>query len=101
MSTIYAVIKETLANRGHITSSYVLTADEVLQAGEQFLGIGYREMGKPGSGIFRSADGMRQFRMDTSALGGQHAPHVPHVHLEVYRPGSTKPETNNHIPFTD
>jgi len=32
---------------------------------------------------------------------GNHAPGVPHVHLEIYAPGARVPSVNNHIPFVD
>ncbi len=95
------VIAETLAGKGNITSSVKLSADELLNAGEQFLGNGYREIGKSGSGVFRSADDLRQFRIDDNSLLGNHAPGVPHGHLEIYAPGAAKPSVNNHIPFID
>lgn len=96
-----AVIAETLAGKGNITSTHTLTADELLKAGEDFLGQGYNEIGKAGSGVFRSADGTRQFRIDGNSLSGNHAPGVPHGHLETYAPGASKPSANNHIPFND
>jgi len=96
-----AAIAETLASKGNLTSATQLSSDELLQAGEKFLGPGYKEIGKPGSGVFRSSDGTRQFRIDNSSLSGSHAPGVPHGHLETYAPGAAKPTTNNHIPFFD
>jgi len=96
-----AVIAETLASKGNIISQHILTSDELLKAGEDFLGAGYKEIGKPGSGVFRSIDQTRQFRIDQGSLSGSHALGTPHGHLEVYAPGSTKPLTNNHIPFVE
>ena len=96
------VISETLnSNQKNIVSKQKLTADQALAAGEQFVGPGYSEIGQPGSGVFRSADGTRQFRIDDGSLAGSHAPHVPHVHLETYAVGANKPTVNNHIPFTE
>lgn len=101
-SKVDNVISETLTgNKKNITSQHTLTADEALTAGERFVGPGYKEIGKPGSGVFRSADGTKQFRMDNNSLQGNHAPNVPHVHLETYAPGARKPTVNNHIPFTE
>ncbi|MEP4076451.1 RHS repeat domain-containing protein [Haloferula sp.] len=101
-SKVDDVISETLnGNKKNITSQHTLTADEALTAGEKFVGPGYKEIGKPGSGVFRSADGTKQFRMDNNSLQGNHAPNVPHVHLETYAPGARKPTVNNHIPFTE
>lgn len=95
------VIAETVASRGPLTSAHILSADQALTAGERWVGPGYRELGKPGSGVFRSADGLRQFRIDNGSLSGSHAPGVPHVHLEGFGPGAKRPYVNNHIPFTD
>ena len=58
------VIIETLEGKGNLLSNFKLTAGEALQVGETWIGPGYKEIGKPGQGIFRSADGKRQFRMD-------------------------------------
>lgn len=98
---IDAVIDETKNGKGNITSAHTLTAAEALTAGEKFLGPGYTEIGKPGSGVFRSADGLRQFRIDSNSIAGNHPPNVPHVHFETYPPGGNKPITNNHVPFTE
>ena len=100
-SKVDDVIAETISGTGNISSQHTLSADELLEAGEQFIGPGYKEIGKPGSGVFRSEDGTRQFRIDNNSLDGNHAPGVPHGHLEVYDSGATKPKTNNHIPFED
>ena len=96
-----AVIAETLAGKGNILSSLRLSTDELLDAGAKFLGDAYSELGKSGSGVFRSADGTRGFRIDANSISGKHAPGVPHGHLETFAPGSTKPTTDNHIPFYD
>lgn len=53
------------------------------------------------SGVFRSADGLRQFRIDDRSLLGKRAPGVPHGHLEIYAPGAVRPTTNNHVQFFD
>lgn len=94
-----SVIAETLAKRGSFTSSTTLSVDEALTAAEKYLGPGYTEIGKPGSGVFRSADGLRQFRMDANSIAGAHAPGVPHVHFENYAPGARFPTSNNHVPI--
>ncbi len=101
-NTVDDVIAETTnATTRDLTSAHTLTADEALEAGQQWVGDGYTELGKPGSGVFRSADGTRQFRIDDGSLTGAHAPGVPHVHLEVYAPGARIPSVNNHIPFVN
>ena len=94
------VIAETNAGRGRLTSAHTLTPDEALEAGERWVGPGYREIGGNGSGVFR-ADNARQFRMDNASLSGAHAPHVPHVHLEKIGPDGRRITTNNHIPLKD
>lgn len=98
-SIVDDVMAETRAGSGNLTSRYTLTADEALSTGEQWVGPGYSEIGKPGSGVFRSADGTRQFRIDNGSITGAHNPGVPHVHLETISPGSKVPLANNHIPF--
>jgi len=96
------VIEETLSSKQkNFTSEHVLTADEALEAGEKFLGPNYQEIGGSGSGVFRSTDGTRQFRIDPESISGNHNPFEPHVHLEVLNPGATKPHINNHVIFTN
>jgi len=85
------VVAETLAGKGNFTSATRLSADEALEAGKKFVGPGYSEIGKPGSGVFRSTDGTRQFRMDSNSLTGSHAPGEPHVHFEIYEPSARFP----------
>jgi Pretoxin HINT domain len=94
------VIAETNAGAKNLTSKYVLTADEALSAGQKWVGPGYTEIGKPGSGVFQSSDGLRRFRIDSGSLAGSHNPGVPHVHLETVSPSNVV-TTNNHIPFTN
>jgi hypothetical protein len=99
-SRVDLVIKETMQNNGMITSQYKLSGSEVLQAGEKFLGTGYKEIGKVGSGVYRSADRLKQFRIDSNSLLGKHAPGVPPVHLELYESTSaSRPYVSNHISF--
>jgi hypothetical protein len=95
------VIKETLSGKGNITSQHTLTADEAIEAGQRWVGEGYREIGEAGSGVFRSADDARQFRMDNGSLQGLHNPNVPHVHLERVGNDGRRLTTNNHITFTE
>ncbi len=95
------LIDETISKKGNITSKHQPSADVLLDAGLEFLGDGYTEIGKSGSGVFRSEDGKRQFRIDNNSIQGNHAPGVPHGHLETYEIGSTKPTTNNHIIFCE
>ena len=98
VSNVDLVINETLQRRGRITSQYKLSVTEALEAGEKFLGKQYREMGEPGSGVFRSNDNLRQFRMDVSSLEGKnHKPYAPHVHLEIFKPKKDRALVDNHI----
>lgn len=84
------VINETLSGRKDFTSSTTLTTDEALSAGQKYLGPEYREIGKPGSGVFHSADGTKEFRIDSESISGAHAPGVPHVHFGVKDPVTGK-----------
>ena len=99
------VINETETSHGNITSAHTLTEGEALDAGLQFLGTNYREIGNSGSGVYRSttpnSDGTyNQFRMDNNSLEGNHSPNVSHVHFEVINPSTNKPTVNNHVPIT-
>ncbi|MFO0014338.1 MAG: hypothetical protein ACK553_16520 [Planctomycetota bacterium] len=94
------VLNESSGAIGNVTSRFKLTEAEALQAGLKWLGSGYRELGKAGSGVFRSADGLRQFRIDPSSLLGQHPPYAPHVHFEWFKSILSKvPGGNNHVPI--
>jgi hypothetical protein len=95
------VIGETLNGAKNITSQFTLTADEALRAGEKWVGQGYKEIGAAGDGVFRSADGLRQFRMDKTSLAGAHLPNVPHIHFEGLAEGTSKVKVNNHVPFVE
>ncbi|UNO41078.1 putative T7SS-secreted protein [Streptomyces sp. MST-110588] len=94
-------VAETRAGKGSIVSDHPMPFNEALKAGADFLGEGYRELGK-NTWVFRSADGLRQFRIDRDSLAGGHWPHVPHVHFEIYENGQAKKAfVNNHVPLTD
>ncbi|MFI2288178.1 putative T7SS-secreted protein [Streptomyces niveus] len=97
----HKALAETRESKGSIVSKYPIKADEALQAGAEFLGEGYRELGK-NRGVFRSADGLRQFRMDQDSLDGNHWPDVPHVHFEMFQnAGDKRPYANNHVPLIE
>ena len=68
-----------------------------MDAGLKFLGKEYKEIGTSGSGVFRSADGLRQFRIDKTSIAGSHSPNVSHFHLEVLEEDAKKPVVINHI----
>lgn len=95
------VINETLSGKKNFTSSMTLTTDEALSAGQKYLGPGYREIGRLGSGVFHSADGTKEFRIDLGYISGAHAPGVPHVHFGVKDPVTGKYVSNNHVPYKD
>ncbi|WP_347929282.1 hypothetical protein [Pseudomonas helvetica] len=95
------VINETLSGKKNFTSSMTLTTDEALSAGQKYLGSQYREIGKPGSGVFHSADGTKEFRIDSGSLSGAHAPGIPHVHFGVKDPMTGSYISNNHVPYAD
>ena len=103
-----AVIEETL-ERGrqvtngveevspHFTSQHTLTSDELLDAGNEFLGPGYSEID---SGVYRSVDGSRQFRIDDNSLMGNHNPWAPHGHFEIVN-SLDDVVSNNHVYFIE
>ncbi|MFJ8939789.1 RHS repeat-associated core domain-containing protein [Streptomyces sp. NPDC102365] len=92
---------ETESSKGSIISKHSVNADEALEAGLQFVGSGYKELGK-NRGVFRSADGLKQFRIDQDSLAGGHWPHVPHIHLQIFAKSTDKKSiVNNHVPLTD
>ena len=94
------IIKETIEGAGDITSKYNPNANEMLDAGEKFLGGQYKELGETGSGVFRSTiDETRQFRIDDSSLNGLHYPNEPHGHLEIIE--NNKATTTNHVKYTE
>lgn len=74
-------------------------ARNALKLAERILGKGYKEIAP---GVYRSADGLKQFRMTASDLAGKQMDGVPHVHIEVFDPGNLNvPVTNYHIPIID
>ncbi len=75
-----------------------LATDDALDAAEDFLGPGYRDLG---DGRYLSADGTRQVRMGDLDITGQHAggPHMNFERLEAdrLRPGRFNIVENRHI----
>ena len=92
------VILETFKGAGQITSAFKLSSSELLEAGEQFLGKGYKQLD---DSVFRSSDGIRQFRIDVGSITGKHTPFEPHGHFEILNPGTNDVIVNNHVPFYD
>jgi len=73
------------------------TAEQGLMLGERFLGNGYNEIAP---GVFRSADGLKQFRMTNSDLLGKGFNDIPHIHFERYYPFNLNtPYVNWHVPL--
>jgi RHS repeat-associated protein len=80
-----------------------LNVDDMLKAGEDWLGPGYTEP-KAGSGRFVSSDGSRVFRMGDSDILGQHGG-GPHCNFEYLEPdprtGRMAVTQNDHVYFTN
>ena len=80
------------------------TAGRTVEAGLaeaiEFLGPGYKEVGKPGSGVFVSADGLRQFRMTERDILGLHGSIGPHFNFETFDASGRKLR-NVHMPLTN
>ncbi|MGW8947217.1 polymorphic toxin-type HINT domain-containing protein, partial [Streptomyces koyangensis] len=96
-----SVISETENGTGSIVGKQTVNADQAVNAGLEFVGPGYRELGV-NRGVFRSADGLRQFRIDGDSLDGNHWPHFPHVHFQIFaRPKDKKSRVNNHVPLIE
>jgi hypothetical protein len=53
-------------------AQHALTSDEAIEAGQRWVGEGYREVGDMGSGVFHGADGSRQSRMGNGFFGMSH-----------------------------
>jgi hypothetical protein len=69
-----------------------LKTGEALDAATRFLGDGYSEA-VAGSGRYVSADGLRQVRMGSTDILGNHGG-GPHINFEVLAPNPKKPGTN-------
>jgi RHS repeat-associated protein len=87
----------------NLTYAGSVTYDQALTVAPIWLGDGYTESlgraGVPGGGVFRSADGLRQFRMAPGDLLGTHGNIGPHVHFQVFDPNGVELE-NLHVPIT-
>ena len=71
------------------------TGGGLLAQAENYLGPGYREIAP---GVYRSADGLRQFRMTTSDLTDPWQ--GPHVHFEAIGPDGRTITENSHVAIT-
>ena len=85
---------------GNIGSHGPMSVNDALRHGLNWVGKGYKEMGPKGSGVFRSADGRRQFRMTDADLAGSHGNMGPHIHFEALDKRGKVIE-NLHIPLRD
>jgi hypothetical protein len=70
------------------------TVGQALSDAERWLGSGYTEIAP---GMFRSADGTRQFRMTDSDIAGAN----PHVHFESIGADGGWIMENSHVDLTD
>ncbi len=71
-----------------------MDAGTALRSAEKWLGNGYKEIAP---GVFRSSDGLRQFRMTTADLLPTHCRIGSHVHFEALDDAGKVIE-NLHIP---
>ena len=72
------------------------TAEIALAQGEKYLGSGYKEIAP---GVYRSADGLRQFRMTASDLTDVRQ--GPHVHFESISPDGRTIIENSHVKISN
>jgi hypothetical protein len=79
---------------GNIGSHGPVDPTTALSSAESWLGKGYQEIAP---GIFRSAGGLRQFRMTPRDLLPTHGNIGPHVHFEAFD-GAGKVIENLHLP---
>jgi RHS repeat-associated protein len=79
--------KSGIKGLGNIGSHSQIKPGDALKHGQTWLGRGYKEIGPKGSGVFRSADGTRQFRMTSGDLNpkghGAKSGLGSHVHFEA------------------
>ena len=81
---------------GDIGSHGPVDPTTALSGAEKWLGQGYREIAP---GVFRSSDGLRQFRMTSRDLLPTHGNIGPHVHFESPNPSGGPPLENLHLPI--
>lgn len=90
------VVRESV-DLGVDVTSKPRTVHQALTTGERFVGSGYREIAP---GVFRSADGLRQFRMTGRDLTPTHGKIGPHVHFQKFD-AAGKELKNIHTPLLD
>lgn len=86
----------TVRGLGNIGSHGIVDAGTALRSGMEWLGPGYKEIAP---GVFRSSDGLRQFRMTTADLVPTHGNIGSHVHFEALD-SLGKVIENLHLPVT-
>jgi RHS repeat-associated protein len=91
--TISRVLRAADSGLGNVGGG-MANAGRVLDDAQAWLGPGYREIAP---GVFRSADGTRQFRMTTSDLSGPN----PHVHFESIASNGRTILENSHVYVMD
>jgi hypothetical protein len=96
-ATAVAASRTTARGFGNIGSHGPVDPATALSGAEKFLGPGYKEIAP---GVFRSADGLRQFRMTPRDLLPTHGKIGPHVHFEIPNPRGGPPLENFHLPIT-
>jgi hypothetical protein len=74
------------------------TAENALTQANKYLGPGSKEIAP---GVFRSADGTRQFRMTSSDLTGAHGDIGSHVHFESIGSDGRTITENSHVGITN
>jgi len=79
---------------GNIGQQVPISEDTALWSGIEWLGNGYLQIAP---GVYRSADGSRQFRFTNADITGAHGDIGPHVHFESLDANGNVTE-NNHVP---
>jgi RHS repeat-associated protein len=74
------------------------SVENALAQADKYLGPGSKEIAP---GVFRSADGTRQFRMTTSDITGAHGNIGPHVHFESIGADGRTITENSHVGLTN
>jgi len=77
-------------------TSRARSVERALETGEIFVGKGYKEVAP---GVYRSADGARQFRMTGRDLAPTHGDIGPHVHYQKIDPITGQEMKNIHTPL--
>lgn len=79
-------------------TSKARSVEKALETGEKFVGKGYKEIAP---GVYRLADGTRQFRMTGRDLIPTHGDIGSHVHYQKFDPVTGQEIKNIHTPLID